>query len=263
MSSERIDKFLLDLGLVSSRSQAQACVRDGLVEIQQGGRWIPVQKASQKVPRESQVRLDREALCPYVSRAGTKLESALRQMVSMNILPGPLQHCARGIDALDVGQSTGGFSDCLCQHGAQSVLGIDVGHDQLAPSLIHHERISCWQGVNARYLPVDELLAAKPKGFDWIVMDVSFISQTLILPGLSAVMKNGSYLISLVKPQFEVGQSGLGKGGLVKDPAWYPRVHQKISEALRTSGLEELAWFESGITGGDGNREFFVVARRI
>ncbi len=250
----RLDQLLLLRQLASSRTQSQKMIAAGQVKVRVAGMWEVATKASAKFDEgiELEVALGDEQR--YVSRAGLKLE-------------GVIDKC--GIDlknavVLDVGQSTGGFSDCACQKGAEKVVGVDVGHGQLSQELRDESRIVCLEGVNARQLPEDVLLSHTNErgGFDVVVMDVSFISQTLIVPGLYGVIKKGGLLVSLVKPQFEVGPEGLGKGGIVKDSALYDMVQNKLIAAVEATGLVVREYCESQITGGDGNREFFIVAEK-
>ncbi|WNZ57552.1 TlyA family RNA methyltransferase [Microbulbifer sp. MKSA007] len=167
-----------------------------------------------------------------------------------------------GWHALDVGCSTGGFSDCLLQRGAASVVGVDVGRDQLAQKLLDDPRMYLFEGVNARHLEASQIAPHGDAGFDAIVMDVSFISQALILPQLPALLKPSGQLLSLVKPQFEVGPEGIGKGGLVRDAKYYPEVHERITALCEDLGLEVKEYIDSPIKGGDGNREFLLWATR-
>jgi 23S rRNA (cytidine1920-2'-O)/16S rRNA (cytidine1409-2'-O)-methyltransferase len=172
---------------------------------------------------------------------------------------------------LDVGQSTGGFTDCLLQAGATHVVGVDVGHGQLHPSLRTDPRVRCVEKVNARELTVDVLVAENPipssaesqksLKFQLIVGDLSFISQTLVLPALVPLLATDGDLLMLVKPQFELQPQDIGKGGLVRNPALYAQVEQRLRTACADLGLAVLGWFDSPITGGDGNREFFIHAR--
>jgi len=168
------------------------------------------------------------------------------------------------LQVLDVGISTGGFSDCLLQKGAAQILGVDVGHGQLHSSLVHHPRLKHLEGLNAREIDQNpEVKALMPEGgFDLIVMDVSFISISLIIPKLSPLLKAGGHLLSLVKPQFEVGHKGLGKGGLVKDPGLYSVVEDKVRSLCQSSGMSVKDYFNSPIEGKDGNREFFIFAQK-
>jgi 23S rRNA (cytidine1920-2'-O)/16S rRNA (cytidine1409-2'-O)-methyltransferase len=166
-----------------------------------------------------------------------------------------------GYFCLDVGQSTGGFSDCLLQAGAARVVGVEVGHGQLHPRLKDDPRLACLEGINARHLTAADLGGHFPaQGFDLIVADASFISLTLLLPSFPALLRPGGRILALVKPQFEVGPKNLGKGGIVRDTSLYARVEAKIRAACAECGLEVQDWFDSPITGSDGNREFFALA---
>jgi len=253
MTTERLDKSLVSQGLAATRSQAQRMIEAGRVESRvPGGGWQLQAKASAKLPEDTELRVEPGEEDAYVSRGGLKLQAALEQS---GLDP-------KGWVALDLGQSTGGFTDCLLQAGVAQVVGVEVGHDQLAPSLRNHPKVICYEGINARDLPLEMLVQHSPGGYDLTVMDLSFISQTLVLPGLPALLKKGGYLLSLVKPQFEVGRSGVGKGGIVRDSALYAQVEARIKASCVQAGLEVLAYFPSAITGGDGNREFFVLARQ-
>jgi 23S rRNA (cytidine1920-2'-O)/16S rRNA (cytidine1409-2'-O)-methyltransferase len=187
----------------------------------------------------------------YVSRGGLKLEGALKATgVQVD-----------GLRCLDVGQSTGGFTDCLLQHGAAEVVGIDVGHAQVHPRIQGDERVVCIEGVNARELePGDERIPDALEGFDLMVGDVSFISLTLVLPGVVHLLKPTGQLLMLVKPQFELQPGQVGKGGIVKDDTHFPFIENRVRTALTELGMQVTAWLASPIEGGDGNREFFVQA---
>ncbi len=280
----RIDQLLVQLRLASTRSQAQRLIADG-VEWKQGDAWRRVAKNGDEVPPTAEVRLLDDSEARYVSRGGLKLEAALAK-VGLSV---------SGLACLDVGQSTGGFTDCLLQQGAKSVVGVDVGSAQLHPSLRSDPRVLCVEGINARALTADDLIAAYESStgedgqfedeedaepmetseegdpavvdsefepeFDLIVADLSFISQTLVLPAVVPMLKPNGTLLTLVKPQFELQPGQVGKGGIVKDPAMYDIVEQRLRDACAALGLTVTAWFDSPIEGGDGNREFFICAR--
>lgn len=242
----RADTRLVEAGLVSSRTAAQRAISEGRVF------WLGrlVVKASQEVPADASLEVTGGD--DYVSRGGTKLRGAL-------------DHCGFDVSGkicLDVGQSTGGFTDCLLQAGALLVVGVDVGHDQLHSKLRNDKRVVFFEGLNARHMTRDSLGHHCPqKGFDFVVADASFISLTLLLPALRDLVAKHGRLLLLVKPQFEVGRSGLGKGGLVRDPVLYLSVRtQMIAEAERL-GFAVQDYFDSSITGSDGNREFFICLR--
>ncbi|WP_347329893.1 TlyA family RNA methyltransferase [Marinimicrobium locisalis] len=249
---ERLDKVLVAQGLAQTRTQAQRLIDAGRVSARLSGAWQVVRKPGLKIPEEAELRAQPGEEERYASRGGLKLWGALeRTGVSM----------ADQV-VLDVGQSTGGFTDCALQAGAAKVVGVDVGREQLIPALRRDPRVVCLEGINARALPADALLGEASGGFDRVVMDVSFISQTLILPGLPAVMKPGAQLLSLVKPQFEVGREGIGKGGIVRDPRLYGEVEARLRACCESLGFEVRDYFDSPIKGGDGNREFFLSAVR-
>jgi len=286
----RIDQLLVQRGLANTRSQAQRLIADG-VEWAQGETWRRVVKNGDDVPELAEVRLLDDSEARYVSRGGLKLEAALKQ-VGLSVA---------GFACLDVGQSTGGFTDCLLQAGAKSVVGVDVGSAQLHPKLRSDPRVLCVEKVNARALTAEDLIQAYEDStgedgqfevddengddeeyddqdetssdaeavqtesefvpeFDLIVADLSFISQTLVLPAVVPLLKAGGTLLTLVKPQFELQPGQVGKGGIVKEPEFYVVVEQRLREACAALGLTVTAWFDSPITGGDGNREFFICA---
>jgi 23S rRNA (cytidine1920-2'-O)/16S rRNA (cytidine1409-2'-O)-methyltransferase len=272
----RIDQLLVQRGLASTRSQAQRLIAGG-VEWQQADAWRRVAKNGDDVPEDAPVRLLDDSEARYVSRGGLKLEAAL-QHVGLSVA---------GFQCLDVGQSTGGFTDCLLQQGAAFVVGVDVGSAQLHPKLHVDPRVLCVEGVNARALEASDLLAAYEDStgtdgqfdldeaesdseeaadfvpeFDLIVADLSFISQTLVLPAVVPLLKAGGTLLTLVKPQFELQPGQVGKGGIVKDAEMYLVVEQRLREACAGLGLKVTDWFDSPITGGDGNREFFICATK-
>ena len=247
MKRERIDKLLVERGLAPSRARAQALVMAGVVLVDEQR----VEKASETFAPDATIRV-RGADDPasrYVGRGGLKLETALREF---------------GIDVrdfvcLDVGASTGGFTDCLLQRGARRVTAIDVGHNQLAWRIRTDERVEVYEGVNARHLEP----GAYGVLFDLIVMDVSFISATKVLPALVGQLKaEGGRLIVLIKPQFEVGKGEVGKGGIVTDAAQHARVVEEVNRAALDLGLAVVGVIESPIQGADGNREFLALYER-
>lgn len=247
----RADQLLVERGLAATRSQAQRLIAAGVQWRLPAGDWKVVAKNGEELRDSAELRLLDTAETRYVSRGGLKLEGALRHTGL---------HVA-GLRCLDVGQSSGGFTDCLLQQGAAQVVGVDVGQGQLHPQLKGDPRVVCIEKCNARDLSADELLqagAAAPFGL--IVGDLSFISQTLVWPALVPLLASGGHLLMLVKPQFELQPEHIGKGGLVKDPASYGLVRERIAQACAEHGLQLRDYFESPITGGDGNREFFVLA---
>ncbi|GLS04188.1 hemolysin A [Chitiniphilus shinanonensis] len=244
----RADVLLVELGLAASRTAAQAMIAAGRVSAE--GR--PVGKPSQQLDAGMRIEVAPDEADRFVSRGGLKLAGALA-------------HC--GLDAsgwltLDIGQSTGGFTDCLLQAGARRVLGLEVGHGQLHPRLADDARVATLEGVNVRHVQPQDLAPHLDGPVDAIVGDVSFISLTLVLPALAALLPAGGTLLFLVKPQFEVGPHALGKGGIVRDAALYPQVETRIRAAAEAAGFAVLDYFDSPIAGGDGNREFFIHGRR-
>lgn len=242
----RIDVYLTQNGYAASRTRAQQLIAAGLVELDGKTVRRPSEELDEAVPHAVSVGQD----IPYVGRGGCKLEGAL-DAFSLN---------AEGAWALDIGASTGGFSDCLLRRGAARVYAVDSGEGQLAPSLRNDARVVNIEKCNARYLNADMLDApfAEHGGAELIVMDVSFISQTFILPVLPPLLKEGGDIVTLIKPQFEVGRSGVGKGGIVKEPAWRREAVSRVVEAAVLAGLEPRRLIRSPIEGGDGNIEYLI-----
>ena len=243
----RADQLLVERGLASSRSQAQRLIAAG-VRWFDGAAWKPVAKNGDEVPLAAQVELLDTAESRYVSRGGLKLDGALRTAV-LDV---------RGWTCLDVGQSTGGFTDCLLQHGAARVTGVDVGHGQLHEKLRREPRVVAIEKLNARELSAEHVGG----DFDLVTGDLSFISLTLVLPALVPLLKIDGHLMLLAKPQFELQPGQVGKGGVVRDPALYVLVEQRLRDACAGLGLTVRGWYDSPIAGGDGNREFFLHAQR-
>ena len=325
----RADVFLVESGHASTRSQAQRLIASGVEwRLGPGAPWTPVAKNGDDIPAGSELRLLDAAEARFVSRGGLKLDGALES----------LGLAVQGLQCLDVGQSTGGFTHCLLERGARRVVGVDVGHGQLHAQLRADPRVVCLEGLNARALTSEALqmaweeawsepaaaaveddaepespyrwmsgdgevtdyddsddvsdddveadLAREREGaappavagtrrrlkawagestapvFDLVTGDLSFISLTLVLPALVPLLAPGGHLLMLVKPQFELQPGQVGKGGIVRDAALYPVVEQRLRDCCASLGLEVRAWIDSPISGGDGNREFFVFARR-
>ena len=204
-------------------------------------------KAGDDVPAGCELQVTDDAELRWASRGGLKLEGALAHTGI----------AVQGRLCLDVGQSTGGFTDVLLAQGARHVVGIDVGHGQLVPRLRGDARVTALEGVNARHLAADDLPFAR---YDLVVGDLSFISLTLVLPALAPRVDGD--LLMLVKPQFELQPEHIGKGGLVKDATAYAQVEQRMRTCCAQHGLAVRDWFQSPIAGGDGNTEFFVWARQ-
>jgi len=250
---KRIDQLLTEKQLCKSRSQAQTFISQGKVFIFDKGLWVAVAKPSLKVSEDVEIKLELDEDDRYVSRGALKLAGALSAS-NLSI---------QGYTVLDVGQSTGGFTDCALQHGAAKVVGVEVGHDQLDRRLRERDDVVCLEGLNARHLSTQDLGEHYPeKGFDAAVMDVSFISQTKILPQLPSLIRSGGYLITLVKPQFELGKEAIGKGGIVKDQHKVQQLEADMKQLIQQLGFSVISYEKSVIKGGDGNQEFVLFAQR-
>ncbi len=246
MKRERIDKLLVERGLADSRTKAQALVMAGVVLVNEQR----VEKSSDQFAIDAPIRVKRadDPASRYVGRGGLKLEAALREF----------QLDVNGAVCLDVGASTGGFTDCLLQNGAQKVFAIDVGHNQLDWRLRNDGRVEAREGVNARYLQPDDF----PTKFDLAVVDVSFISATMVLPAIVPLIKDGGALVTLIKPQFEVGRGEVGGGGIVRDPEKRAQAIEKVNQAAVDLGLRVAGVIESPIQGAEGNIEFLALYKR-
>ncbi len=236
----RLDQMLVERGLADSRAKAQALVLAGQV-------LIDGQKAAKPghtVPEEARI----EVLAPprYVSRGGLKLEAALEQFAI----------AVDGRVCADVGSSTGGFTDCLLQHGAARIYAIDVGAGQLDWKLRSDPRVAVREGINARYLQPEDI--GEP--VDLLVMDVSFISATLVIPAAVRALKETGEMVILVKPQFEAGRGQVGKGGIVRDPELHAQACERVSSQVTDLGFR-TSLIESPIAGAEGNKEFLLYAR--
>lgn len=237
----RADQLLVSRGLFESRAKARAAIEAGLVV----AAGLPVTKAAQ--PLLPNVEIEASAAYPHVSRAGLKLEAALRNF----------RIRAKGRICLDIGSSTGGFCDVLLREGARKIYAVDVGSDQLHPSLRKRREIVLLEKTDIRTLPAD---AFNPHP-DLVVIDVSFISLRLVLPKAAELAAPKAELVALIKPQFEAGKKHLKKG-IVRDPAIHRSVCEEIIAHAATLGWEVTGVMDSPVTGGDGNREFLLGARR-
>ena len=239
---ERIDKLLVERRLAESRTKAQAMVMAGVVLVNEQR----VEKSSDQFPTDSPIRIKHadDPTSRYVGRGGLKLEAALKQF----------QIDVRGLVCLDVGASTGGFTDCLLQHGAERVFAIDVGHNQIDWRLRNDPRVEVREGVNARYLDPQDFLVK----FDLAVIDVSFISVAKILPSLLPLLKPVASLVVLIKPQFEVGRGDVGSGGIVRDEGKRIKAVNDVNEFASTLGLKIKNTIESPIAGAEGNIEYLA-----
>lgn len=276
----RADLFLVDNGFAATRSQAQRLIASGVQwRAEQSAPWKKVAKNGDEIPAGAEVEIPDTTEARYISRGGLKLEGAL-QSTGLKVA---------GLRCLDIGQSTGGFTDCLLQHGAVQVVGVDVGHGQLHPSLRADPRVVCIEGVNARAMTAMDLVAGDAHGtgaeagfddedfdeddaealapaepiaanFDFLTGDLSFISLTLVLPAVVRLLKPGGDALMLVKPQFELQPGQIGKGGIVRDAVHFAFVEKRLRDACEALGMDVKAWLASPIEGGDGNREFFIHA---
>ncbi len=242
----RLDKILLARQLVSSREKAQALVLAGRVLVNEQ----KVDKPGSSVTEDAAIRILGDDL-RYVSRGGFKLEAALQHW----------KIDLRGRFCLDVGASTGGFTDCMLQHGAARVLAIDTGYGQIAQKLRSDPRVTLMERTNARHIKPGDL----PEGITFLGMDVSFISATLILPAvIPAAFDHAEGMtqsVVLVKPQFEAGREHIGKGGIVRDPEAHQLAIERVRTCVAELGGEEIEITDSPILGAEGNREFLLYAR--
>jgi 23S rRNA (cytidine1920-2'-O)/16S rRNA (cytidine1409-2'-O)-methyltransferase len=251
----RLDVLLVQKKLANSRTQAQDLIKSGHVFILQNAQKKTLLKPNHEISEDQfdLVSVDDNVLQKFVSRGGLKLESALKHL-SLDI---------HNLVALDVGQSTGGFTDCLLQQGAKLVVGIDVGRDQLHSSLKNHPHVQFFESLHVNELSKrPEFLSSIPKGgFDLIVADVSFISLAKVMIFLKPYLKSQGFYLLLVKPQFEAGPNALDKNGIVKDEKVYGIVQNNVtSEAKKVFG-NVLDYFQSGLAGKDGNQEFFIYGK--
>jgi 23S rRNA (cytidine1920-2'-O)/16S rRNA (cytidine1409-2'-O)-methyltransferase len=244
VKKERLDNLLVTRRLAQSRERAKALIVAGKVLV---GRQR-VDKPGTRIDVEAEIELTGEEL-PYVSRGGVKLEGALE---AFGVDP-------REMVVLDVGASTGGFTDCVLQRGARRVYAVDVGYGQLAWKLRMDPRVVNFERTNIRYLSRE---AVEKEGVDLVLIDASFISIEKFLFHLLGFLKAGGIVIGLIKPQFEVGKGEVGKGGVVKDPILHQKVIDRIVQLSRELGLRVLGLAESPLLGPKGNKEFFIHLRR-
>lgn len=238
----RIDLYLAEKGYCKSRSKAAEAVKEGKVLV--NGK--PVEKPSFLVEEGMEVTLLESEEEGFVSRAGYKLEGALNTF-GIDV---------SGMIAVDLGASTGGFTDCLLQRGAAYVYAVDVGHSQLDDKLLCDARVCNMEKTNARYLKKTDF----PRPVGIVVTDVSFISQRLLYPAVADILPVGGLFVSLLKPQFEVGKQHIGKGGIVRDPSGklFRNLLAELTAAGSNYGLRLLSYTDSPILGGDGNREYLA-----
>ncbi|HKF54800.1 MAG TPA: TlyA family RNA methyltransferase [Blastocatellia bacterium] len=243
MAKQRLDKVLLERGLAETRTKAQAIIMAGQVLVDEQR----IDKPGQLINPIANIRVKGDQ-SRYVSRGGLKLEAALTEF---GVDPS-------GKTCIDIGASTGGFTDCLLQHGASVVWAVDVGRNQLAWRIRQDPRVSVIEGMNARYMEAAQF----DTPFDLATIDVSFISLEKILPAATAIIRKGGDVIALVKPQFEVGKGEVGKGGIVRDPKKHHDVIERITAVARSIGFQVVGLIESPILGAEGNREFLLHLRQ-
>lgn len=236
----RADLYIFSCGAAKSRNRAKELIEAGAVSID--GRIL--KKASEEIDENAEHSVDVQKTEKYVSRGGLKLEAAL-DIFKIDV---------SGLSALDIGASTGGFTDCLLSRGAKSCVCVDSGHGQLDPDIANDPRVTSYEKYNARELSPDII----PEGADIVVMDVSFISQTLIIPRIPAVLNDRGMLVSLIKPQFEAGRQAIGKGGIVKSNADREAAVLRVLDSAASVGLYCFGLCTSPIKGGDGNTEYLA-----
>ena len=252
----RLDVFLVDKKMATSRTQAQELILNGHVYLKKLDAETRLKKPSYVVADAERdfIFVTSNEIQKYVSRGGLKLEQALKK-INLDV---------KSKIVLDIGQSTGGFTDCLLQSGVEKVVGIDVGHSQLHEKMKSDSKVTCFENTHVKDLQ-DHLKfkeAMPSGGFDLIVADVSFISLTKVIPYLSPFLKiNGNYLL-LVKPQFELSKKELDKNGIVKNPKSYVLVKNQVENAARFSLGEVISYFQSDTLGKDGNQEFFIYGQK-
>ena len=241
---KRLDLALVETGLVRNRQRARALIMAGKVLVND----LPIDKPGVQVLSQDMIRLKGEDIA-YVGRGGLKLEAALQHF----------EITVKNLVCMDVGASTGGFTDCLLQHGAQRVYAVDVGYGQLAWKLRQDPRVVVIDRTNIRHMAPDIV----PRPIDLVTIDVSFISLKIVVPAVLKFIKAGSQILSLIKPQFEVGKGHVGKGGLVKDPLLHDKVISDLSDYFSQLNLAVESVIPSPIRGAKGNREFLIFSKMV
>ena len=250
----RLDIYLVQQKLANSRTQAQDFIQNGYVFSVQNEVKLILSKSNYIVKDSDKIFVESNRLQRFVSRAGLKLDSALKQ----------LNLSVKDKVILDVGQSTGGFTDCLIQNGAKQVIGIDVGHGQLHQKLKNHPQVISFENLNAKDLSVNTafLRSVPVNQFDLIVADVSFISLTKIIPSIANFVNQGGEFLLLVKPQFECGRENLDENGLVRDHKIYETVEQDVRAKALQFFKNVEKYFPCEVLGKDGNQEFFIYGKK-
>ena len=240
VKKQRLDLLLVDKGLAASRQRARALILAGKILVNK----LPAAKAGTLISEADNIELKGGDI-PYVSRGGLKLEGALNEL-GLNI---------DGSTCLDVGASTGGFTDCLLQNGAARVYAVDVGYGQLAWKLRQDPRVVTIERTNIRHMPFETI----PEAIDIATIDASFISLKIVVPPVAAFLKETGFILALIKPQFEVGKDQVGKGGVVRDPKLHDRVIEDLSSFFSETGFGCKNVLPSPLLGPKGNREFFIL----
>jgi len=235
----RLDKLLVNKKLIETRQQAQAVIMTGNVLVNN----IPIDKAGKLIQQDAQISI-RQKNMPYVSRGALKIEEAIKKN-NINV---------KDFICLDVGASTGGFTDCLLQYGAKKVYAVDVGYGQLAWKLRQDSRVIVIERTNIRYINFETI----GEKVDLISIDTSFISLKIVIPAIIKFMKEHSFILALIKPQFEVGKGKVGKGGVVKDTNTHKEVIEEITNFVQKQALNKISVLPSPILGPKGNKEFII-----
>lgn len=243
----RLDIYLVDCLNFESRSKAKFAIEEGSITVN----GVVCTKTSTQVSDSDNVSVVK-SLMPYVGRGGLKLEGAIKSF-SLNVT---------GKTALDIGSSTGGFTDCLLQHGASKVLAVDIGHNQLHSKLREDSRVICKEGTDIRNLTTEQVLDAFGKLPEIIVSDVSFISVIKIVQAVHTLSDNNTQIVLLLKPQFETEGVGLGKNGIVKDPKKHKTIATRVISKLEEAGIHVCNIIPSPIKGGDGNIEYLLLCKK-
>jgi len=254
----RLDLFLVEKKLVTSRTQAQDLISSGFVFLKKNHQNIPLTKSNYQVTESDHesIFVEKNEIQKFVSRGGLKLEKALKK-INLDLT---------GKSVFDIGQSTGGFTDCLLYLGAKSVVGIDVGHDQLHAKIKTDARVTSFEGLHVKDLDQNQSFQkaalATGQGFDLLVADVSFISLTKVMPVVKKYLKPQGYFLFLVKPQFELTSKDLDRNGIVKDAKKYGLVQNVIEQEARQQFGDVIDYFQSETPGKDGNQEFFIYGKK-
>lgn len=238
---ERLDIILFERGLAQSRQRAQAIIMSGRVLVDDE----PVDKPGTKVMKDSEIRIKGDDDCPFVSRGGLKLQHAIDTFGTD----------VTDLVCMDIGASTGGFTDCLIQRGAKKVFAVDVGYGQLAWKLRQDQRVISVERTNIRHMPIE--IIGEP--VDLAVIDTSFISLRIVLPAVLKFLKKHAIILALIKPQFEVGKENVGKGGVVRDSALHDEVVSDLTSFFSETGLDVKGIISSPILGPKGNKEFLIL----